>query len=122
MRTFEEGEIAEVSGGIRGKEQDPVCSCMYCSSLNPAPHWDVLSPPKAPLQGTLMFFGSRWFWVTATVIKAITAKTKRKPRMSTAIFGLVEAIFGLAPVTTAKKSVLGTTESPGHCSQRCWSS
>lgn len=58
-------------------------------------------PIKASACNTLIFFGSGWFWVTATVIKAIAAKVERNPSMSR-IF-LVVDIFGLVPVTRAEK-------------------
>lgn len=59
-------------------------------------------PVRVPAHNTLIFFGSGLFWVTATAIKAITAKVERNPRISS-IF-LVHDIFGLVPVTRAKKA------------------
>lgn len=69
-------------------------------------HYGHLTPPacfplRKPACNTLIFFGSGWFWVTATAIKAITAKVERNPRTTKIV--LVEDIFGLVPVTRAEK-------------------
>lgn len=89
--------------GARRRDQTDPARTATCprASCTQTPHLACF-PIKAPACNTLVFFGSGWFWVTATVIKAIAAKVERNPRMSR-IF-LVQDIFGLVSVTRAGKT------------------
>jgi len=101
----------EVSQTQQGQQQVlEIYACLTTPSL-------ASFPAGVPARHTLIFFGSGLFWVTATAIKAITAKVEKNPRMSR-IF-LVQDIFCLLPVTRAKEGCQYPSSPSYHTPQRC---